>query len=400
MGIYTVYPSFVDQKIQKDLEKIISFLTLKIRDLCSLILTGGFGRGEGSVIIKNGKIKPLNDYDLVLIVEKKTKPQLLKKYGKILAKKLGMRFVDLIQIEKNRVSTLPLTQFYFDLKFGGRVIYGESNILKEIPQWQPFQIPLDSAKELLLNRLVTILECFSDDFLKRGLTRKEKEFLRTQLVKSVIACCDVLLILNTNYSCFLKEKLRNLKKIPGITLGFLDWVNKAVEYKLKPFDFKINAEDWFQVRGFYEETVSLFFQQFYKKEFTSWQEFISYYLRKAKPGFLKRLVLQKQLPKSDLVFMSLLALLVSHPKTQEYNQELIQLAKKLLGKIENKETPNTEAGSFFLRGSTTPPTVEQRFIPEHGGSGYSPGCRCNKKFPSNWESLRKRAITLSYKILH
>ena len=41
-------------------------------NLRSIILSGGFGRGEGSVIVEGEKVTPLKDYDILVILKKET----------------------------------------------------------------------------------------------------------------------------------------------------------------------------------------------------------------------------------------------------------------------------------------------------------------------------------------
>ena len=68
MKQFTVYDEKnIDAGIQSDLEKITAILHQNFHDeIQDLILVGGFGRGEGSVLIENGVHKPVNDYDIVL----------------------------------------------------------------------------------------------------------------------------------------------------------------------------------------------------------------------------------------------------------------------------------------------------------------------------------------------
>lgn len=72
MGKYTVYKDEkVDVKVEADLNHIVTKVISSWNSIQSIILVGGFGRGEGSVLVQNGVIKPLNDYDLVIVSKKK-----------------------------------------------------------------------------------------------------------------------------------------------------------------------------------------------------------------------------------------------------------------------------------------------------------------------------------------
>src|SRR5262249_10821142 len=45
-------------------------------ELCALVLVGGYARGEGGVVIREGKAHPYNDYDLIAVVHRRRPPLL------------------------------------------------------------------------------------------------------------------------------------------------------------------------------------------------------------------------------------------------------------------------------------------------------------------------------------
>ena len=57
--------SEIDAKIEKDQVLINSKVLGLLGDhVHSILLCGGFGRGEGSVYVKNGLVQVVNDYDI------------------------------------------------------------------------------------------------------------------------------------------------------------------------------------------------------------------------------------------------------------------------------------------------------------------------------------------------
>ncbi|HID26777.1 MAG TPA: hypothetical protein EYP22_02885, partial [Methanosarcinales archaeon] len=57
MGKYTVYKDEkVDVKVEADLNHIVTKVISSWNSIQSIILVGGFGRGEGSVLVQNGVI--------------------------------------------------------------------------------------------------------------------------------------------------------------------------------------------------------------------------------------------------------------------------------------------------------------------------------------------------------
>ncbi|MFX1362975.1 MAG: hypothetical protein ACFE7A_05945, partial [Promethearchaeota archaeon] len=72
MGKYTKYESKrVDSVIDSQLNLIRDIILEDISGVKSIILAGGFGKGEGSLeITQDGKVVLLRDFDLVAIVDK------------------------------------------------------------------------------------------------------------------------------------------------------------------------------------------------------------------------------------------------------------------------------------------------------------------------------------------
>jgi len=60
----------IDNKIEQELQ-IVCEEILKVIKPVSIILFGGFGRGEGSAQISNGEVVLSKDYDTLLVVKKK-----------------------------------------------------------------------------------------------------------------------------------------------------------------------------------------------------------------------------------------------------------------------------------------------------------------------------------------
>ena len=59
----------ISNRIQEDLDRIVGEIA-QIGGVDALILMGGFGRGEGSVVTIRDRTIPLNDYDLMIVTEK------------------------------------------------------------------------------------------------------------------------------------------------------------------------------------------------------------------------------------------------------------------------------------------------------------------------------------------
>jgi len=118
VGKYTVYNnSAVDAAVEQDLQTIIARI-IEEMPVISIVLIGGFGRGEGGVLLSDDDVQPVNDYDLLLVVEDGFNTD-LRPLSRELASIVKIRLIDLIPRHNSLLETLPATQFNYDLKYGG-----------------------------------------------------------------------------------------------------------------------------------------------------------------------------------------------------------------------------------------------------------------------------------------
>ena len=70
MGKYTVNSN---DKVDKQLDSYFGLITNEVinligKNIVAIVLFGSFGRGEGGVVIKNNKVKPVNDFDISIYI--------------------------------------------------------------------------------------------------------------------------------------------------------------------------------------------------------------------------------------------------------------------------------------------------------------------------------------------
>jgi len=90
MGKYTAYGDKVDEYIKKNyLDKIIESF-VRDCDPISIILFGGFGKGEGSIQAIDGKPVPYNDFDLYVVTNSKLSDEKLDEMSMNASREIGM----------------------------------------------------------------------------------------------------------------------------------------------------------------------------------------------------------------------------------------------------------------------------------------------------------------------
>lgn len=271
----------IDRRIERDLGLIRRRLTAELTAVRALVLVGGFGRGEGSVLLDSGEPRPMNDYDVVLIVEQEDTLErtALRELARALAREVDIWHVDLIPMAESRLSTLPFTMFNYDMKYGGYVFYGPPQILDVIPTMNPHEMPLEQGQVLLFNRLICMLECFSWHYLSSDIPHDQEFFLVKQCGKVVLACADALLLLNRWYHHSYQERARQLREQFAGRPRMVQLIEEATDFKLKPTT-EIDADAiayWFEVRDIYEDTFKDFVSTVYGRDFANWLQFSRFY---------------------------------------------------------------------------------------------------------------------------
>ena len=287
MGKYTIHPyEQVDTQIEKDLHLIIDGIRKSVSELTAIILVGGFGRGEGSVRIINGTVKPLNDYDLVVVSEDYTKSHALSKLSKRLAQKIGIDFVDIGLLSPRALSFLSPAIFSYDLKYGSRVIYGDPNVLEQIPNYLSEDIPLCEGMRLLFNRMAEIVGRFSLERFHRSLAPAETQYMTNSVNKVLMACGDALILLQKRYHYLYQRRQEIFREIfqsnryEFLDVASFELINQAYAEKLAPGDTdrKVPTTFLLEVLPLLKKIFFIYIEQYLESKITNLNEGAQKYL--------------------------------------------------------------------------------------------------------------------------
>jgi len=221
----------VDDAVAADLALLVADITAAV-PVRAIVLGGGFGRGEGSVLVDGGRVRPVNDYDLILAVPDGFATD-LRPLGKTLAARTGIRLIDLIPLPWSAWATLPPTQFNYDLKYGGRRLWGE-DALAMIPAYPAGTVAPGSIRTLLLNRLICALEAFTAEFARRAPTPEEAFFLVNQTGKVISACVEARLMQAGNYHHSYRRRQAIMAQEFPEERELLRLNERATAFKLRP----------------------------------------------------------------------------------------------------------------------------------------------------------------------
>ncbi len=141
--------------IEEHLEGITSDVLHSLpQDVVALVLGGGYGRGEGGVLVVDEGAQPYNDYDLVLVHQSQNERALRARLHEIHLKQTRICgiHVDITPLRFSLLSKLPHTLTWYELAVGHKVLWGPTRVLLEMGPRRLEEVPHSEWGRLLFNR--------------------------------------------------------------------------------------------------------------------------------------------------------------------------------------------------------------------------------------------------------
>jgi len=269
---YTKYNDpLINKTIACQLTEISNRIITEVKDVISLFLIGGYARGEGSVLIEDGKIVPLGDYDFLAISRF---PHFPRSFSWLESMQKKFRVQYHIGVDIVWKSLLPFLQkriYWYESKFGSRLLFGDKSVLDLVPISGGSDVDLKEGFSLMSNRLMGLLKMFDFKFLDYDPSKEQRQHLIFQSAKAVLSCGESLLLLNHNYHFSYEERLRRLSKsfkndfdeLLTVDLAIKEDYEKATYFKLKP-EFEMYRDCikfWFTAKQHVLQTLSFFIRK-------------------------------------------------------------------------------------------------------------------------------------------
>ena len=292
MGKFTVYEEpWIDEEIQCQLDTIIKIIKSNVPTVRSIILYGGFGRGEGSVRVVGTKVVPLKDYDIAVVVDKKPNHRVVQALNDEVYTKLKMPnpdetdfhflnfAVDIGFTRRKYLGMFPDIGTY-DRKVASNLLFGEE--VRSLIPWKVGDIPLSSGLRFLFEKMTGLIGNFSQEYL---LGTEIEEYNRRLLIyecyKTYVEIATALCLLMKCYEPSYRERMELFKnnferelpdlyeKIPDLP----EWVTKTTKFKLRP-DFESVKEDpidlWFHTRDVLCTVLEYYLEDFLDTKINNW----------------------------------------------------------------------------------------------------------------------------------
>lgn len=210
--------------------------------LVALVLGGGYGRGEGGVLVVDGKEHPYNDLDFTLIVRRKAGVpwELLREISRNYGHSLGIHVDFSRPLTLGDVRSWPRWLMWYDLLNGHMVLLGPPDVIeKNAPSRLREPLPLIEATRLLLNRGAGLLWALR--VVRKVEEAPDRDFVRRNYYKCALALGDALLIAYRRFASPYLGRDRRLRQIeeehPAVKAFGLDTLyGDALRFKFRPAD--------------------------------------------------------------------------------------------------------------------------------------------------------------------
>lgn len=213
------------ERIETDLDRIVEAVREADPHLRSLVLTGGFARGEGTVVDGD----PQNDYDLVAIRGLGRPERAYEEVRRDLEEEIGLH-VDLAHVPSWRLRWVPGSIFWYETRHRGRCLWGE-DLLDRIPVTASEDLDEDEGLRLLVNRAAGLLLVTSSD---------DDHAHRIQAAKGLLAAMDAHLLTLGSFPPSQTERwdvfrrLEQRGKVPPELEAHSDALRWAFRWKVDP----------------------------------------------------------------------------------------------------------------------------------------------------------------------
>lgn len=228
------------QRLAGDVRRILG------PNLLALVLGGGYGRGEGGIVRRDGVELPYNDLDLALLVHRPLRVPRAALEGVCgrYARELDIHVDVTRPLTLRDVRRWPCHLMWSDLVQGHVILDGPSDVLRRnAPPALLGPVPPLEATKLLLNRGAGLLWSWR---VRRGVEpSSDPDFVRRNYWKCALGLGDAVLIAHRRFSTPYRGRDLRLATLAGehadvAALSLTDLYEDALRFKFCPDDLPLD----------------------------------------------------------------------------------------------------------------------------------------------------------------
>lgn len=228
----------VEARIARDMEEITEALrrALPSGSYRSVVLMGGYGRGEGGVAEVDGEERPHNNYDFLIVARRSSDaPKLQRSADEALAplvRRLDMG-MDVGAIGEGALRRSPCRVMWYDLRFGHRPLLGDPHLVESMRRFRVERIEPWDVRNLLVNRGTLLV--INDLLLERGeLDDAARRAALRHTVKAIIGYGDAALFCRGAYHWSYEERQRRMRARRDVPEALRALYDEAMETRFRP----------------------------------------------------------------------------------------------------------------------------------------------------------------------
>lgn len=210
----------------------------------SVVLLGGYGRGEGGVVRdrdRNGCLveRPHNNLDFLVVARRAGDRALIQERADVALAPLIHRHgigMDVGVMAERDLRTAPCLVMWYDMRHGHRTLLGDPNFVPRLERFTATGVPAWDIRNLLVNRgtLLVINGALADARGTEGLSAADARVTIKHAVKAVIGYGDALLYFLGDYHWSYLEKRRRMRARTDVPGAFRALYDEASGFRLEP----------------------------------------------------------------------------------------------------------------------------------------------------------------------
>lgn len=212
--------------------------------LKSLVVIGGYGRGEGGVEVRDGIAAPHNNIDFLLLTTRELSPTEQERLQKKIDSDIDpLRSyhgigIDTSIVPVRKLESSPCLVIWYDMRHGHKPILGDLDYVRNLKQFSLENIEPWNVRDLLVNRgTLLVINRFllnAAEIVGGSSIERIRRTVIKHGIKAIIGYGDALLFFQGKYDWSYAEKQRRMREFALASPSFKELYEGAMEFRFAP----------------------------------------------------------------------------------------------------------------------------------------------------------------------